>query len=55
MRAAQRDFGRVDWMSRAKVWRVIWYESRSIEIGRYPTYEEAAAALQSAVQHQHKS
>ena len=43
------EYGRIDYMPRAKCYRAVWYERRDIEIGRYVTYDEAAEALRSAV------
>jgi len=45
-----KEMGRVDWRPQLKVWSAIKYVgNRDVEIGRYQTYEEAAAALQQAV------
>ena len=49
MKASQRSYGRIDYMPRLKVWRAVWYTSRDLELGRYPTYQQAADALQLAI------
>ena len=44
------DKGRLDWRPRLKVWSAILYKGKvDVEIGRYPTWECAAAALQTAI------
>jgi len=45
-----RTLGRVDWMPRKKVWRVIWYKGAAdIPAGDYPTKKEAEDALRELV------
>ncbi|GAI65502.1 unnamed protein product, partial [marine sediment metagenome] len=45
-----RTLGRVDWMPRKKVWRVIWYKGAAdIPAGDYPTKKEAEDALREFV------
>jgi len=45
-----RTLGRVDFMPRKKVWRVIWYKGAAdIPAGDYPTKEEAEDALRELV------
>lgn len=45
-----KTLGRVDWMPRMKVWRVIWYKGAAdIPAGDYPTKEEAEDALRELV------
>lgn len=44
------DLGRVDWMPRKKVWRVIWYRGRqNIPMGDYPTREKAWTRLHELI------
>ncbi len=43
--------GRIDYMPRLKVWRVIWYVgARDVPSGDYATQQEATQALVAKVQ-----
>lgn len=45
-----KTLGRVDWMPRLKVWRVIWYKGAAdVPAGDYPTKKEAEDALRKLV------
>lgn len=45
-----KTYGRIDWMPRLNVWRVIWYVgSKDVASGDYPTQEEASQALQTKI------
>ncbi len=45
------DRGRLEWMERLKMWRVIWYRGRTeIKVGDYKTREEAWQVLRNMVE-----
>ncbi len=50
------DRGRLEWMERLKMWRVIWYRGRTeIKVGDYKTREEAWQVLRNMVEARHKN
>ena len=45
-----RDYGRIDWMPKLKLWSVMWYRgAKDVSKGKFLTYEEASEFLQQAV------
>ncbi|MBT9160817.1 MAG: hypothetical protein DDT26_02113 [Dehalococcoidia bacterium] len=52
---AVKEYGRIDWMPRKKVWRVIWYKNGDVAMGDFPTREEASARLRELIDKRHSN